>query len=320
MKMLVRITGQNVILPFYHTVGNETPLHIKHLYRIKNVKQFEKELDFFIENYKPVDVIELQKIIKEKKSRKRCFHISFDDGLKENYEVIAPVLLKKGIPATFFITTSLIDNKKLYYRHLASLLIERLLNINDLKHVCEVLGSSDYKYENVVKEILKVNHRGEHKLDDIAQIINFDKEVYLKEQKPYLTTDNIKALIKQGFQIGAHSHNHKDYSLLSLDEQLNETRESILFLEKYFNTTNRLFSFPYHDFLISKEFFNVVYQQEKPLLDMSFGSSGLKKDEIKNNFQRIPMEDRKNGINFVKWQYVKYLLRALWGSNMVKRG
>ena len=55
--------------------------------------------------------------------------LSFDDGLREVYTIIAPILKERGLPATFFITTDFIDNKKLFYRNKASLLIEAIAGL-----------------------------------------------------------------------------------------------------------------------------------------------------------------------------------------------
>ena len=42
---------------------------------------------------------------------RRCLHLTFDDGFRELHDVVAPILLRKGIPATFFVNSAFIDNK-----------------------------------------------------------------------------------------------------------------------------------------------------------------------------------------------------------------
>ena len=58
-------------------------------------------------------------------------HISFDDGLAECFSVARPLLLKHGIPCTFFITTDLIDNQTMFYRHKVSSCIEKFRKADD---------------------------------------------------------------------------------------------------------------------------------------------------------------------------------------------
>ncbi|NCB09485.1 MAG: hypothetical protein EOM73_15150, partial [Bacteroidia bacterium] len=86
-------------LPFYHVVSDQKLPHIQN-YPFRTVRQFQSELDFFLKHFKPVS---LQYLIENPKTTEKIFHISFDDGLKECAEIIAPILLQKGIPATFFI-------------------------------------------------------------------------------------------------------------------------------------------------------------------------------------------------------------------------
>ena len=54
------------------------------------------------------------------------FHLAFNDGWREFHGFIAPVLLDKGIPATCFLNSALIDNKELFYRFRSNLSIERI--------------------------------------------------------------------------------------------------------------------------------------------------------------------------------------------------
>ena len=127
IHILQKITKQKILLPFYHTVAEQPLPHIKHLYRMKTVAEFNKDLDFLLKYFEPIDVETLyhfhtNKIVPEKP----VFHLSLDDGLKEIYETVAPILLKKGVPATFFVNSKFADNKALFYRYHTSLAIENL--------------------------------------------------------------------------------------------------------------------------------------------------------------------------------------------------
>ncbi|HYQ58821.1 MAG TPA: polysaccharide deacetylase family protein, partial [Draconibacterium sp.] len=106
-----------VFLPFYHVVSNKKLPHILN-YPVINEKEFERELDFYLKYFTPVTLEELV----NSSTAGNCFHISIDDGLKECTEVIAPILYKKGIPATFFVNSGFVDNKNLFHRYKASLL------------------------------------------------------------------------------------------------------------------------------------------------------------------------------------------------------
>jgi len=60
---------------------------------------------------------------------RQSFFLSFDDGLREPLDIIAPILKQKGVPATFFVNTATLDNLEMLYRHKASLLVDHVRRI-----------------------------------------------------------------------------------------------------------------------------------------------------------------------------------------------
>ena len=109
-RMLFK-TDSPIFLPFYHVVSNQKLPYVLN-YPYRNSIQFEKELDFYLEHFKPVP---LEYLIENPSSKEKVFHLSFDDGLSECAEVIAPVLLRKGIPATFFVNSAFTDNRAFFH-------------------------------------------------------------------------------------------------------------------------------------------------------------------------------------------------------------
>src|SRR2546427_8484513 len=54
LSLLRRLTGTNLIIPYYHIVSDEEILHVKHLYQYKTTTEFKEDLDFLLKNYLPV--------------------------------------------------------------------------------------------------------------------------------------------------------------------------------------------------------------------------------------------------------------------------
>src|SRR5580693_4157887 len=95
LKALCGISGQRFILPFYHVVSNEECPHIKHLYTYKNVRQFEEDIDYLAREYTPIGADELENVLAGKYRGRRVMLLTFDDGLRQMYDVVAPILLRK---------------------------------------------------------------------------------------------------------------------------------------------------------------------------------------------------------------------------------
>jgi peptidoglycan/xylan/chitin deacetylase (PgdA/CDA1 family) len=283
-----------MVLPFYHAVSDKTPLHFKHLYEPRSIKQFKEDLDFFLKFYKPIELKELIRLNKENKPLKNnYFHITFDDGLSEFYDVAAPILKAKGIPATVFLNSDFIDNEKLFYRFKASILIEKI----------------------VAKGLIDITYSDRITLDNIAEENNIDFGEYLKKEQPYLSSNQIKELIQQGFTFGAHSKNHPLFKKLNLEEQIIQTKESIDTITNQFNLDYKVFSFPFTDNGVSKSFFTAIEND----VDLTFGSAGLKNDSIRNHFQRVAMELNKEGNDIIKTEYLYYILKKMAGKNKIIR-
>jgi peptidoglycan/xylan/chitin deacetylase (PgdA/CDA1 family) len=318
---LIRLSGQSLIMPFYHIVSDFSSAHTKHLYPTISVSRFKKDLDFFQKNFDVVDAKYFKNnLLEPKKNKEKRFFLSFDDGLREFHDIVAPILLERNITATCFVNTDFVDNKDMFYRLKISILLDEILNKpntkleNDL--IAELMLSVDLRYEKA-QDLLKITDKSKYIVDKIAAVLKVDFTEYLSVHQPYLTSEQIENLIKQGFSIGSHSMSHPYYPNLTEEEQVAETLNSFRFLQEKFKLDARLFSFPYTDFGIKKSFFERIKNE----IDFSFGTANLKLDEVKTNFQRIPMEivGSKNAASIIKTEYFLFLLKRLLSRNIIRR-
>lgn len=314
-KQLGRLIPVNTLLkittptfhPFYHVVSNKKLPHILN-YNYRNVNEFEKELDFYLKHFKAVS---LDYILKNPKTTKKIFHLSFDDGLKECAEIIAPILLKKGIPATFFVNSGFADNRALFHKYKASLILKELV-ITPNSEAEKILNENQLQG----KYILNATIRQVELLDKVAKIIGIDFTDFLKKQKPYLTTNQIINLKEQGFSIGAHSKNHPEFWEISEKEQITEVKRSMNWITEKINPSIKTFSFPFTDSGVSSKVIRTIVNEN--ICDITFGTAGLKYDELKNHFQRYPAEQSGDFIQNIKSEWIYFELRKRIGKATVK--
>jgi peptidoglycan/xylan/chitin deacetylase (PgdA/CDA1 family) len=321
-KLLLNITQQRLIIPFYHIISDENPPHIRHLYPVKGVKRFMHDLDFFLKLYEPLNYLEFQELVKNKRSPVRpSFLLTFDDGLKEFHDVIAPLLIQKGVPAICFLNSGFIDNKDLFYRFKASLLIDHLANnpklLSDKKVIDWISAYSDGIHD-ISQLLLSISYKNKQYLDDIALLVNYDFKEFLSIHKPYLTSSQIHSLKNKGFHFGAHSIDHPEYRFTDFDEQIRQTKESIESICSIFSLDYRTFSFPYTDFNVSRDFFNKVYNEN--IVDITFGCAGQKREVFLNHFQRISFErDYLTAKEIYNSELLYFIFKAFFGRNTIKR-
>lgn len=305
-KALYKIDSP-VFLPFYHTVSNKKLPYILN-YPYRNSAEFEKELDYFLNYFKPVA---LDYLIKNLKPKEKVFHLSFDDGLKECSNIIAPVLLRKGIPATFFVNPGFVDNKTLFHRYKASIVLTELTKVPNRK-VSGFLASHALNEANILQTGFDKNSI----LDEAATLLGIDFSDFIKVESPYLKTIEIEELAKQGFTIGAHSQNHPEFYRLTEEQQMAEITESIVWVVKHFNPEIKAFSFPFTDDGISLNLLKKLKSEN--ICNLTFGTAGLKYDECKTHFQRYPVEQAGDFKTNLKAEWVYFKLRKAVGKATVK--
>ena len=321
--VLYKISKENILIPYYHMVSDDDVLHIKHLYPYKKVKQFVDDLDFILEKFSPVGLNDVLQYFNHKKTLPpKALHLTFDDGFREIYDIIAPILSRKGIPATFFVSSGFIDNKILCYQHKASILAEHTLRNDyspEIKNkIKSIFFENDLEFRDIMTGILSIKYRNRFLIDEIADSMHIDFSDYLSKTKPYLTKEQIQKLIGDGFSIGAHSIDHPLYADLSLEEQLHQTAESINFLKETFNLDYSVFAFPHSDSGVSRQYYSKI--KEMGLTDMSFGTSNMMEDVIPDNFQRFSLEKPLwPAKKIIALQYAKRFWRMAKGKNRIHR-
>lgn len=303
---IVKMNRRKLLLPMYHIVSDKQVPHVINLFKYCNINQFEKDLDFLQKYFTPISLSDLMKSMEgQKKLPDNPFLLTFDDGLRETLDVIAPILIRRSIPAVFFLNTGFIDNKDISFKNKASLIVNSLkhLSESDIIKVGELLSLDQPGLENLKRKILRVEFEDRFVLDQVADLIKLDFKQYLDEHKPYLDSEEVKKLIEQGFDIGAHSENHPLFRDISLEEQIYQTKVSIEKLKEKFSMKYNAFAFPFTDDGISEEYYMKTHCGG--IVDISFGTSNFDKGNCPNNIQRQPMEGRANHAE----QIYKSLLR-----------
>ncbi len=282
------------LIPVYHTVSDKPLPHIRNLYPVKSIDSFKKDLDFLLKYFNPIGYEDFEShVFKKTKLKPNSFLLTFDDGLSEFYNYIAPILLEKGIPAICFLNSDFIDNRELFYRYKVSLLIDALkLNPkkNEDKQVIE-WNINNFNSGNTLTNLLNVNYLKRNILDELEPILEEDFNAFLLNHKPYLTSTQIDSLIKQGFYFGAHSCNHPEYQTISIEDQILQTKQSMDFIQQRFKLQYRTFAFPFTDYGVRKSFFDSIFKNKT--IDITFACAGLKQTGMRQHFHRLPLELEK---------------------------
>lgn len=291
LKRMVRLSGASCIAPFYHMVSDEEVPHLRHLYAYPGTSGFERDLDRLLSLFEPVTLQEYLRGLEEDPEalksgslKRPSMLLSFDDGLAECHGIIAPLLREKGIPAIFFLNNHFIDNRGLFYRYKASLLMDQVLKDPEiLSRAAAFLHVSEPQVPPLLKT---VSYTQQILLDHLAGELAFSFSDYQKKHPVYMTTPQIRELIGWGFEIGAHSLDHPQMGQMESGEVVRQVLASAMDLQERFRVPVRGFAFPFSSAGIPGPVIRTIIQQGITL----FGISGIRETGEPQFIQRIDME------------------------------
>jgi peptidoglycan/xylan/chitin deacetylase (PgdA/CDA1 family) len=307
------------IIPYYHIVTDAEVPHVKHLYTYRGVAAFTRDLDMLLGRFRALSLEELLAHLRSNKALPRdALLLTFDDGFREMQEVVAPILLAKGVPATFFVTTGCLDNHNLAHHNKLSVLVEHIFSNGGAaltKEVSRWLTRHGLPGDDLTPRLLALDYHQGPLVDELAALCEYDFAAYLATCKPYLTSEHVGWLLQHGFAIGSHSLDHPRYATLSVEEQLAQTRTSLRWLAERFQLRYRAFAFPHSDAGVPLDFFRVLF--DEGTLEVSFGTGGMLPHFFSRNFSRFTMEKTVlPAERILAKQYARVLYRTMRGRGI----
>lgn len=278
------LINRDLVNIFYHMVSDSIVPHIDHLYPSIDTETFSNTIKFLNSRFTPVGYPEIhENILGKKDFPRRSFHISFDDGFRECFTVARPILLENQVNCTFFITTDWINNQKMFYRNLESLCIHKYLQmesegqnhfLNKLNMSIQEPVKDDDDFIFFVKGIRDPENRD---LQVIAALLEIDIDRYLKKVQPFLTEEQIQALSREGFTIGAHSRTHRKFMDLPQEEVIDEIIGSCDDIRQITGQQVVPFSFPHSGAGVDRRLLYEI-RKNNPWIGLFFDTKDFQKD------------------------------------------
>ncbi len=236
----------------YHYIRDEIPKD--GIYPITS-SFFRHQLELIHKNgYEFVSLDQVNEVIKTKKDilpEKSCL-ITFDDGLKESYDVGLSILDDMGIPASFYIISDTLVNNKLIDVHKLHYLRSKIdtkdifnfLNL-DIETLDETSVLNQYPYDNM--ETAKIKYLLNFVKPELINVLFFEfittSEKDLAKEL-YIDTNQIKELYNRGF-LGTHGKSHKPLATLSDVDLYNDIKSSIDCIENICGGKIESITYPY---------------------------------------------------------------------------
>jgi len=180
------------------------------------------------------------------------YAITFDDGFKNNLDFASPILRKYETPATFYVTSSFIQNNDNSWTDLIEYAVDLVEEVT-FKHD---LLSTDSKVSSVAEKIRFLDRiRALVKKTPSVDPYDFAKDLWEQnsviefspdpELDQKMSSDELHELDSDPlFTVGGHSHTHRVMSFLSKEDLRIEVNKSIAFLSECLNREIIHYSYP----------------------------------------------------------------------------
>jgi peptidoglycan/xylan/chitin deacetylase (PgdA/CDA1 family) len=232
----------------YHRVGPQ--LH-DWLYRSVNEYVFEKQIQWLKSTHTIISLEELADLIRENtQPAGNVAVITFDDGYKDNYRYAFPILKKYRVPATIFLTTGCIDQRRLLWGDALDYIV-LTTDADRIEH--EQLGTIPIKTrkqkssalfeikQNIMKKI--PNSQKLRLLEDLE----CDLGVEIPEHSGddiMLSWDEVRRMREEGMLFGAHTVTHPILSNTTFKEAQFEIEGSKHRIEEELGERISTFAYP----------------------------------------------------------------------------
>ncbi|MDH3539858.1 MAG: polysaccharide deacetylase family protein [Acidimicrobiia bacterium] len=244
----------------YHAVSDAHLPHIRPLYDYKSTADFEADLRAVREHYQPVGEDDVRRNREENAPLPtHALTVTFDDGLRECVTEARPLLLRYGIPSTFFVVGNLIDNRSLMFRHEVALALGAIGKLPEpgLAEVLprlEAVGFRAGSRAELVGTLGALSYSERDRIRRMSEALGIDVDGFLRETRPYLTADEILGLHREGFTIGAHSLTHSRLSRLDdFDAVATEIVESCAMVRDLTGQERVPFAFPFNGLSLDRD-------------------------------------------------------------------
>jgi len=255
------------MIDYTNRLGDELAIFLLHgvvkksEYRVRNYTRKHLEDGYFIRVLTslknagtPLSLDEiLHLIIHKKPFPKKAFAITFDDGFMNNYSIAAPILAEMRIPATFYISTGMVDANAMTWIDR----IEWCFEYNSKDNIrlpWEKTARRLITRENQIAVLDEIRrYVKSHRDVDQDRFVSFvysefgAKEV-TKSDDPLdrkLLWDQVSELdAHELFTIGGHAHNHEILSFLSQNKLHRIVTTSLAYLVEKAGVETIHYSYP----------------------------------------------------------------------------
>jgi peptidoglycan/xylan/chitin deacetylase (PgdA/CDA1 family) len=171
--------------------------------------------------------------------------LTFDDGLRNHYTIVYPILNRLGVPATFFVCPGLIETRQWLWNHEARERL-RLLACEERAVLCRELRAPGSDVEEIVAWMKTLASSPRRCAEEAIRGMTSDFKPTAEDQERYgmMTWEELSSMDPALVSFGSHTVTHPILTTLSPMDLSYEIRESRRWLEERLQRPVRHFCYP----------------------------------------------------------------------------
>jgi len=262
---------------------------------------FEKVIIKLLDSGKRIiSFAEFKQMIKNNnRSINNCILLTFDDGTRDHYDVVYPILKKYNISGLFFLCSNIFEHRILdvniihqiiansQFDDLFSNFQKMLIENNITNDNYNMLINTEYDDKKMLyfKQMLQFILPDDIKNKILNKLANIYK-VSLNFDDYYMNIKQIKEMKENGMEFGFHTSTHKRLEKLSYEEQFNEIISNMdLLTKENIIDDDAAFSYPFGSY--NCDTLNILMKNK---IKYAFGIN-MKQFTYKDNLLTIPRYD-----------------------------
>lgn len=233
--------GRLVVFCYHQVLAEKDPFRPGE----PTLEEFEADIERMAAWFNVMSLPEASKALENGTLPPRAACITFDDGYLNNYELAAPALAARGLPATFFITSGAVEQGVMWN----DLIIDGVAARSGEPTLTALGERKPAIADNATPRELAQS------IIDAIKYLPLDERWVIAEQfyqdnaghelpRKMMQAEQVASLAKQGFDVGAHTVSHPILAKLEDDDARREIDESVRWVTEVTGQVPKSFAYP----------------------------------------------------------------------------
>jgi peptidoglycan/xylan/chitin deacetylase (PgdA/CDA1 family) len=242
-------TWNGLVVLNYHRVGNPRGCLFDRGVWSASAEEFDRQMRRLSRCVDVISPADLGRALRDRRGRYAL--VTFDDGYIDNYELAFPILRTHRVPATFFITSGFLDDRRVaWWDDLAWMVrtsVRTRLKLS--RWTKSPIEFDEPVRERAIHALLSIYKQLPHEetdlfLAEVAERTGSGRCPISHDEPVWMTWDMVREMRSAGMHIGGHTVTHPVLSRLPVARQAYEVTHCKTRIEQELDEPIEVFSYP----------------------------------------------------------------------------